>query len=957
LLVETLEDRTVPTYFPTTLDLFTDPDPAGVGQVVTLSSLLLAEDTEFGDFFTPPEGLTVSFYDGSKLLGTGQTDFDGFAGFETSSLAVGPHELRATFAGASFDDFGYVEQYGASEAFWTITIEGVAPPPIEPPPTVVEPPGVINPPLIPPRPPAEPLPPLPASGTALRLTAVGADAGGAPLVRVFNADGSERFTLTPYDPAFRGGVRVAVGDVTGDGTPDVVTAPGPGHAPQVKVFNGRDGVLVRTIDAMDGAFKGGLFVAVADVNQDGHADLAVTPDRSGGPRVQVFSGADGGQLANFFGIEDTKFRGGARPSFGDLNADGRPDLLVSAGFGGGPRVAGFDGRGLPGAATPPARLFGDFFAFEPTLRNGCFLASGDLNRDGSDDLIAGGGPGGGPRVLALSGADLVSGTTPQTLANFFADAVTLRGGVNVSVADVNGDGSTDILAGPGRGGQVAKAFSGSGEFLQDVPGFDGFSGGVFVGGAPGQGMITSVRGDSRPLGEIAINGRFQAGVPTSVIYSDQKGFKVEVEATSVEPGQVVAGVPPYIDPATGQAADDPADLTVAVVQHTESGDVFSGTTQHRVDPLPESSLPPGTFTRLFLEEVASEVQETTADFEYLDEYYDPNYVDLDPIDDELGGLQDELNAILGDITAVQGGVVPSAQYGPVTSIGPSTLALGDRLLADSSDDLRSLDSATAAVDRMLVEFGQEIQDTPGQIESRFNAIAPLLGPLADAGSLALGFMNNMMQLLGGLIKNAKGIAQGELTPDAVIDMGSPFVQPVTSALYDGIKGLVDTGLNKLAGWGGTYWTGLKETADGLVGLANQMKQTSNTTAAGVATDWVVQQRPQQKLTGTFSGSKTFGNLTRSFQLSIGDAGGDNVTISLSIGGSPLDMTYAVGSGSGSGTASATSASGSALGNWTYYDPFASSRKETKRESVHVSVSRESDGSIEAMIDGVLYRLR
>ena len=391
--------------------------------------------------------------------------------------------------------------------------------------------------------------------------------------------------------------------------------------------------------------------------------------------------------------------------------------------------------------------------------------------------------------------------------------------------------------------------------------------------------------------------------------------------------------------------------------------MFSGTTQHRVDPLPESSLPPGTFTRLFMEEVASEVQETTADFEYLDEFYDPAYVDLDPIDDELGGLQDELNTILSDITAVQGGVTPNAQFGPVTSIGPGTLALGDRLLADSSDDLRSLDSATAAVDRMLVEIGQEIQDTPGQIESRFNAVAPFLGPLADAGSLALGFMNNMMQLLGGLIKNAKGIAQGELTPEAVIDMGTPFVQPVTSALYDGIKGLVDKGLDRLAGWGGSYWTGLKETADGLVGLANQMRQTSNTTAAGVATDWVVQQRPQQKLTGTFSGSKTWGatssspGLTRSFQLSIGDAGGDNVTISLSISGSPLDMTFAVGSGSGSGTAYATSAFGSATGNWTYYDPFAQSRKKTERSSVHISVSRKSNGTIEATVDGVLYVLR
>ena len=82
-----------------------------------------------------------------------------------------------------------------------------------------------------------------------------------------------------------------------------------------------------------------------------------------------------------------------------MNGDGVGDLVVAAGFGGGPRVAGFDGTTL-GAGTP-AKLFADFFAFEQTLRNGVFVAAGDLDGDGFADLIAGGGPGGGPRVTAF----------------------------------------------------------------------------------------------------------------------------------------------------------------------------------------------------------------------------------------------------------------------------------------------------------------------------------------------------------------------------------------------------------------------------------------------------------------------------------------------------------------------------------------------------------------------------
>src|SRR5262249_24941532 len=61
-------------------------------------------------------------------------------------------------------------------------------------------------------------PPAGGGGPGLvRLFAVGADPGAAPLVRVYNADGSLRFDLLAYGPGFAGGVRVATGDVTGDG--------------------------------------------------------------------------------------------------------------------------------------------------------------------------------------------------------------------------------------------------------------------------------------------------------------------------------------------------------------------------------------------------------------------------------------------------------------------------------------------------------------------------------------------------------------------------------------------------------------------------------------------------------------------------------------------------------------------------------------------------------------------
>jgi hypothetical protein len=191
-------------------------------------------------------------------------------------------------------------------------------------------------------------------------------------------------------------------------------------------------------------------------------------------------------VANFYGIEDPTFRGGARAAVGDVNGDGVGDLVVSAGFQGGPRVAGFDGRSV--AAGGAVRLFGDFFAFEPTLRNGVFLAVGDLDGDGYAELIAGGGPGGGPRVTAFSGRGLLGGRQAE-VANFFAGDVTNRGGVRLAAKDLDGDDRADLVVGSGTGtGSRVTAYRGTdfGLFaapapLSDSEAFPGFTGGVYVG--------------------------------------------------------------------------------------------------------------------------------------------------------------------------------------------------------------------------------------------------------------------------------------------------------------------------------------------------------------------------------------------------------------------------------------------------------------------------------------------
>ncbi|HEY8503942.1 MAG TPA: hypothetical protein VIL46_05130, partial [Gemmataceae bacterium] len=123
------------------------------------------------------------------------------------------------------------------------------------------------------------------------------------------------------------------------------------------------------------------------------------------------------------------------------------------------------------------------------LRNGVFVTAGDLDGDGAADVVAGGGPGGGPRVFALSGRDLARGGVQVQLANFFAGDVSNRGGVRVAAKDLDGDDRADLVTGSGTAaGSRVTAYAGKDippdgapPVLAEFDAFPGFTGGVFVG--------------------------------------------------------------------------------------------------------------------------------------------------------------------------------------------------------------------------------------------------------------------------------------------------------------------------------------------------------------------------------------------------------------------------------------------------------------------------------------------
>jgi hypothetical protein len=318
---------------------------------------------------------------------------------------------------------------------------------------------------------------------AWQIIASGADAGGGPELKVFDGTATPAvFDLYAYDPRFMGGVRVATGDVTGDGVPDIVTAPGPGGGPDIRVFDGNTGALVREFMAFDPSFSGGTFVAVADVNGDGYADIITSMDKGGLPLVKVFSGRDNSLLYSFYAYSPL-FLGGVRVAAGDINGAGKADIITAPGPGGGPDIRIFDGAS--------GALSREWMAYSPYFTGGVYVSVGDINGDGKADIITGAGAGGGPHVEVFSGADL------SLLRSFFAYDPNYSGGVRVSVmTDPTSPGQVDIVTGSGAvTPSTSKSTSGAALPVQILDSatlaaidifyaYDPrFLGGVFVGGS------------------------------------------------------------------------------------------------------------------------------------------------------------------------------------------------------------------------------------------------------------------------------------------------------------------------------------------------------------------------------------------------------------------------------------------------------------------------------------------
>lgn len=294
------------------------------------------------------------------------------------------------------------------------------------------------------------------------------------LVRLVNSDFIDLIEFDAFNTRF--GANAVMADIDGDGSDEIIVAPGPDPLAdgRVKLFT-RAGILILEESVLP--TKYGATLATGDIDGDGRGEIAAGagPGLKNTARIRVLS-FDGNRLVNT-GVDFTAFPSayklGVKLALGDVDGDGIPEII--AGAGPSPlnparvRVFKIDtssGKGQWRVSPPVSDFVVNFGDWYPYLF-GVNVASGDVDGDGMAEIIVGAGPGPFQKavVTVYKGDGTFSGTRFEA---YPADEY--RFGVNVVARDLDGDGKAEIITGPGPSpwnDSWVRVFRGDGTILWD----------------------------------------------------------------------------------------------------------------------------------------------------------------------------------------------------------------------------------------------------------------------------------------------------------------------------------------------------------------------------------------------------------------------------------------------------------------------------------------------------------
>jgi hypothetical protein len=371
---------------------------------------------------------------------------------------------------------------------------------------------------------------------------------GSTRISAFRVTGGAPFrTIDAFGGEITGPISIAAGNLTGDARAEIVAAAPTYSGVEVKVFDPATGTAETALYPYGGESASSVAVAIGDVNGDGKKDIVVSADTPGGTEVRAVD-LDGVQLADFY-VLDSSVVPGASIAAGDLDGDGKAEIVL----GGGPTTAPWppDANG-PGQDVAIYKADGievhRFEAYPGLFQGGVRVGLADVLGDARPEMITAPGPGRAPEVEVWSQGWVTGLDRGTRLGHFLAFDSSFRGGVSVATGDVDGAGRAEIVAGSGPGQPAeVRVFDGAGKLLYQFTPFAGYDGGISVG-----------------AGDVDADGRAEIVVGTLTAPARIRVFD----------GNVQRG--PTIFPFGGGAGADGVQVAVADVSGTGRGLIVAG---------------------------------------------------------------------------------------------------------------------------------------------------------------------------------------------------------------------------------------------------------------------------------------------------------------------------------------------------------------------------------------------
>lgn len=243
-----------------------------------------------------------------------------------------------------------------------------------------------------------------------------------------------RNEILPYGPAISTQPSIAIGRFDTTQTNQTLIGTGPGFSPHVKIMRS-DQSTAFGYYAYKQDFTRGINVAAGDVDGDG-VDEIITGTVSGAAHVKATRVSDGKVLASFYAY-DPAYPVGAMVAAGDVDGDGKDEIVTAAGPGGAPHVKVFK---------PNGSVIGSFYAYGSTFAGGVDIGVGDVVGDTKAEIITSAGPGGSSQIRILSASGSSVGTSFNAYPGF-------GGGARVDVGNVRtSSAKAEIVTVPWKNG-------------------------------------------------------------------------------------------------------------------------------------------------------------------------------------------------------------------------------------------------------------------------------------------------------------------------------------------------------------------------------------------------------------------------------------------------------------------------------------------------------------------------